>query len=620
MSAAAAELRGAFDADYEAEEAEEASPVRRRADSPAMPRARNETQIMLEEAARRLSPEPPVLSWRRGDEVSCKFRATGKWVDATVLGPAAATAKGPAGYDVKYEDGGVVERHVPPTLLRPREGAERDAGPSKGFGRVDAAAAPAAPAAPKPPRPARPAPPRPKAAQEAKAAPPAHVAQDSAPPQPEAKAPPPANVAQDAPAGPSEPKPATDAPPAQPGAKAPPPAHVAQDASSPAPPEPPNRLPADAPPAKAPPPANVAQDAPVPEPKPTPANAPPAQPEPKPAPDAPPARPGAKAPPPANVAQDTPPVQPEPKPSAQEAPAAKAPPPPTVAQDAPVPRPEAEAPRVPRPAPEPEKPWVPKRADLADEEEKDEPLPSDDEPSADEAEDAEPPVFVAAEDLAPRWHRGDRALVRDGGTSNFLEGKVAHTLPNGGAAVKFGTEVIDVDAGRLKPPQDVFARAAAAASVQLRAFLLGRSGGGTPQEQRRNLVKAFKAADADRSGTMDRNEFLALLKDAGLRVDVDRATARADVRIVKCPAPRAPVELDHAAVAVLVARRASGDIKAGDELLSIGEKTVKREADRLRETTTWIWRRCPLPCSSTKESGACGARPQNTWRAARPTR
>ena len=33
---------------------------------------------------------------------------------------------------------------------------------------------------------------------------------------------------------------------------------------------------------------------------------------------------------------------------------------------------------------------------------------------------------------------------------------------------------------------------------------------------------------------------------------------------------------------MLVARRASGDIKAGDELLSIGEKTVKREADRLR--------------------------------------
>ena len=98
--------------------------------------------------------------------------------------------------------------------------------------------------------------------------------------------------------------------------------------------------------------------------------------------------------------------------------------------------------------------------------------------------------------------------------------------------------------------------AAAAASVQLRAFLLGRSGGGTPQEQRRNLVKAFKAADADRSGTMDRGEFLALLKDAGLRVDVDRATARADVKVVKCPAPRAPVELDHAAVAVLVARRA----------------------------------------------------------------
>jgi len=93
MSAAAAELRGAFDADYEAEDA---SPVRRRADSPAMPRARNETQVMLEEAARRLSPEPPVLSWRRGDAVSCKFRATGKWVDATVLGPAAATAKGPS--------------------------------------------------------------------------------------------------------------------------------------------------------------------------------------------------------------------------------------------------------------------------------------------------------------------------------------------------------------------------------------------------------------------------------------------------------------------------------------------------------------------------------------------
>ena len=42
MSAAAAELRGAFDADYGAEEAEEASPVRRRADSPAMPRAQRD--------------------------------------------------------------------------------------------------------------------------------------------------------------------------------------------------------------------------------------------------------------------------------------------------------------------------------------------------------------------------------------------------------------------------------------------------------------------------------------------------------------------------------------------------------------------------------------------------
>ena len=142
-----------------------AGPTRRRCRARAQ-RDANHARGSSEAA---VSPEPPVLSWRRGDEVSCKFRATGKWVDATVLGPAAATAKGPAGYDVKYEDGGVVERHVPPTLLRPREGAERDAGPSKGFGRVDAAAAPAA-AAPKPPRPARPAPPRPKAAQEAKAA------------------------------------------------------------------------------------------------------------------------------------------------------------------------------------------------------------------------------------------------------------------------------------------------------------------------------------------------------------------------------------------------------------------------------------------------------------------
>ena len=66
VCAAAARAARPFDADYEAEEAEEASPVRRRADSPAMPRARNETQIMLEEAARRSPRAPgPQLAPRR---------------------------------------------------------------------------------------------------------------------------------------------------------------------------------------------------------------------------------------------------------------------------------------------------------------------------------------------------------------------------------------------------------------------------------------------------------------------------------------------------------------------------------------------------------------------------
>jgi len=552
MATAAVELRGAFAADYDVED----SPAKR-VDSPAMPRQRNATQNMLEEAARRLSPEPPVLSWRRGDEVLCKFRATGKWVDACVLGPAAATAKGPAGYDVKYKDGGVVERHVPPTLLRPRAGAERDDAPSKAFGRVDA------PAAPKPPRPSRPAPARPREAKapppadvaqdqplqaEAKAPPPADVAQDQ-PARSEAKAPPPASVAQDAPTGQPEPKPArVDAPPARPGAKAAPPAHIAQDAAPPAS-EPKPTAARDAPAAKAPPPPNVAQDA---------------------APPQNPARPAeddqirsaamqmlndsaeSKAP--------IPPTRPE----------AKAPPPPTVAQDAP--------PQVPRPPPE--EPWVPKRANIEDEE-KDEPLPSDGEASEEDEEDASPPVFVGAEDLAPRWHRGDRALVRDGATSTYLEGTVVHTLPNGGAAVKFGAEVVDVDAGRLREPEDVSARAVAAASTQLRAFLLSRAPDGNPTEQRKSLVRAFKEADADRSGTMDRAEFRSLLKDAGLKVDVDRASARADTKEVRCRAPKTSVELDHAAVAVLVARRAGGDVRAGDELLAVGERTVEQEADRL---------------------------------------
>ena len=215
MSAAAAELRGAFDADYEAEEAEEASPVRRRADSPAMPRARNETQIMLEEAARRLSPEPPVLSWRRGDEVPCKFRATGKWVDATVLGPAAATAKGPARLRTSSTR---TAASSSATCRRRSSGRARAPSATPGRRGLSGASTPQ----PRPRRTRRrPGPrvrrrrgPRPRRKPRPRRRRTSRKTRRRL--SPKRKAPPPANVAQDAPAGPSEPKPATDAPPAQP--------------------------------------------------------------------------------------------------------------------------------------------------------------------------------------------------------------------------------------------------------------------------------------------------------------------------------------------------------------------------------------------------------------------
>ena len=98
---------------------------------------------------------------------------------------------------------------------------------------------------------------------------------------------------------------------------------------------------------------------------------------------------------------------------------------------------------------------VPKRADLADEEEKDEPLPSD-EPSADEADDAEPPVFVAAKTSR---RAGTAATARSSATAarQILKAGGAHRRT--AAPPWFGTEVIDVD-GAAQAAQDIFARAA----------------------------------------------------------------------------------------------------------------------------------------------------------------
>ncbi|KAK7253903.1 hypothetical protein SO694_0000338 [Aureococcus anophagefferens] len=56
---------------------------------------------------------PRVVSWAAGDVVDAKFR--GAWAPATVLGAAKESSKKGAGYDVRYDDGGVVERNGPRT-------------------------------------------------------------------------------------------------------------------------------------------------------------------------------------------------------------------------------------------------------------------------------------------------------------------------------------------------------------------------------------------------------------------------------------------------------------------------------------------------------------------------
>ena len=66
------------------------------------------------------------------------------------------------------------------------------------------------------------------------------------------------------------------------------------------------------------------------------------------------------------------------------------------------------------------------------------------------------------------------------------------------------------------------------------------------------------------------DEFIALLRDAGMTVDASRATARCVVETCNCSVSATdPVELDHCAPLVVVSRRRSGDLRAGDEVLGV---------------------------------------------------
>ena len=192
---------------------------------------------------------------------------------------------------------------------------------------------------------------------------------------------------------------------------------------------------------------------------------------------------------------------------------------------------------------------------------------------------------MAPEDAAPRWHRGDRVEVRDGDTSTWMGGVVRHPLPDGGARVAFGKEIIEVkSASRLRAPADVFPRCAAAASAALRAHLIEKAGSqGSASARRAALVAAFRDADADGSGALDEREFLDCLKDAGLRVDLGRACGGVAVEVSRASVPRARKahDLDQPAPRVLVARRGAGELRAGDEVLGVDGRAVADEAARL---------------------------------------
>ena len=126
-----------------------------------------------------------------------------------------------------------------------------------------------------------------------------------------------------------------------------------------------------------------------------------------------------------------------------------------------------------------------------------------------------------------------------------------------------------------------------------------------------NLVKAFKMADADRSGTMDRNEFLALLKDAGLRVDVDRATGARRRQDRKCPAPRArPSRARPTRPSPSSWPAARRRYQRDDALLSIGEKITSARGGPFEEATTTC-DLATLPATMLKHKGE--------WRVRRTT-
>ncbi|KAH8063113.1 hypothetical protein JL722_2275 [Aureococcus anophagefferens] len=113
-------------------------------------------------------------------------------------------------------------------------------------------------------------------------------------------------------------------------------------------------------------------------------------------------------------------------------------------------------------------------------------------------------------------------------------------------------------------------RAAAAASRQLRSFLLSKG-----PRTRDQLLAAFKDADADGSGVVDRGEFRALLEDAGLVVDETRATAAAATETVGVRVDASfKLDLDQATTAIIVNRGDAGDLRPGDEILAVGGATL----------------------------------------------
>ncbi|KAH8065495.1 hypothetical protein JL720_12724 [Aureococcus anophagefferens] len=131
---------------------------------------------------------------------------------------------------------------------------------------------------------------------------------------------------------------------------------------------------------------------------------------------------------------------------------------------------------------------------------------------------AAPPALVADDD-ALRWHAGDRAEARDGETGDFLLSKGPRT--------------------------------------------------------RDQLLAAFKDADADGSGVVDRGEFRALLEDAGLVVDETRATAAAATETVGVRVDASfKLDLDQATTAIIVNRGDAGDLRPGDEILAVGGATL----------------------------------------------